>query len=90
MGFFLRTHFPVELSSQKAKLQAQGNALAKRVGADAVVCAFTLQPAAVLGPGSYAFAVQLGSTGLAHNTHSDRFDLTYTSGGQLYAQSGKF
>lgn len=61
-----------------------------RVGAEAVVCAFTLQPAAVLGPGSYAFTVQLGSTGLAHNTHSDRFDLTYTSGGQLYAQSGKF
>jgi uncharacterized repeat protein (TIGR03803 family) len=61
-----------------------------RVGAHAVVCAFELQPGAVLRPGSHTFAVQLGSTGLARDVHMDTFDLTYTSGGQVYAQTGNF
>ena len=61
-----------------------------RVAGQTVICAFELHPKAVLRPGNYTFAVQLGSTGFAHDVHVDTFDLTYTSGGLQYAQTGRF
>ena len=61
-----------------------------RTGSQTVACTFELHTKAVLEPGSYTFAVQLGSSGIAHDMRMDTFDLTYTSGGLLYEQTGSF
>jgi uncharacterized repeat protein (TIGR03803 family) len=61
-----------------------------RVGARSVVCTFDLRPGALLSPGSYTFAVQSGAGRRAHDVHMDTFDMTYTSGGQVYEQAGRF
>jgi hypothetical protein len=52
---------------------------------------FNLQAGQTLSPGTnYLFDAQMSATGTAHPTSGDTFNVTYTTGGQTFTQSGHF
>jgi uncharacterized repeat protein (TIGR03803 family) len=51
---------------------------------------WVLQPGATIPVGTWTFAAQMGSSGVTHSQSGDTFQLSYTSGGQVFTQSGTF
>ncbi len=59
--------------------------------AAAITYQFTLAPGQTLSPGtSWLFDAQMGGTGTVHPTSGDTFIATYTTGGTMLMQSGRF
>lgn len=51
---------------------------------------WVLQPGAIIPAGTWTFAAQMGSSGVTHSPSGDTFELNYTSGGQVFSQTGTF
>jgi hypothetical protein len=59
--------------------------------ASVITYQFNLTPGQMLSPGSgYLFDAQMSANGTAHPTSGDTFTVTYTTGGQMFTQSGHF
>ncbi len=59
--------------------------------ASVITYQFNLASGQTLGAGgSWLFDAQMGGTGTAHPTSGDTFTVTYTTGGQMFTQTGHF
>jgi uncharacterized repeat protein (TIGR03803 family) len=56
----------------------------------AITYTFTLKAGSTVPAGTWTFAAQAGTSGVAHNVHGDTFTVSYTAGAQGFAQSGSY